>query len=652
MTGAGDDPLWRPSAPADSQLQKLMNALHHEYGAPADDYFAFHAWTLKEPEKFWLAVWDHTGMRGESGDIVVDDVTKLPGADWFPDAEMNYAEELLRPRMPGQDALVFRNEAGAARRLTYIELYEQVSRCVQVFEDLGLQPGDRVAAYVPNVPETVIAMLAAASLGVIFSSASPDFGVRGALDRFGQIQPKVLIACDGYVYGGKTHESLSKVKEIAAGLPSLKQTLIVPYVGGGEGPIAGIKTAELWPKAMAAKTPQDIKFFPLGFSHPLFILYSSGTTGAPKCIVHSHGGTLLKHVSEQRYHSDIRDGDRVFFFTTCGWMMWNWLASALACNATVLLYDGSPFHPGPEVLWTYAAEEKATLFGTSAKYIDALKTHGFSAEAFDLANLRTIGSTGSPLAPESFDYVYEQLKSDVHLASIAGGTDLIGCFILGVPTLPVYRGEIQGPGLGMAVEVCDETGRPKETGTGELVCTKAFPSVPLGFWGDEHDQKFMSAYFSQNPGKWTHGDWIERTSRGGYVIHGRSDATLNPGGVRIGTAEIYRAVEAMDEVSEALAVGQRWQGDVRVILFVTLTSDQNFSEELSAAIKHRVRTECSPRHTPAHVIAVSDLPRTKSGKLSELAVRSVIHGEPVKNTEALANPETLKQFEDLEDLRS
>ena len=652
MTGDNTDPLWTPSDPRDTQLQKLMDALHREYGAPNDDYFAFHAWTLREPEKFWLAVWDHTAMRGESGDIVVDDITKLPGADWFPDAEMNYAEELLRPRMPGQDALVFRNEAGAERRLTYIELYEQVSRCVQVFEDLGLQPGDRIAAYMPNVPETVIAMLAAASLGVIFSSASPDFGVGGALDRFSQIKPKVLIACDGYVYGGKTHESLSKVKEITAGLPSLKQTLVVPYIGGGEGPVAGIKNAEQWPKAMAGKTPQDIKFFPLGFSHPLFIMFSSGTTGAPKCIVHSHGGTLLKHLSEHRYHCDIRDGDRVFYFTTCGWMMWNWLVSALACNATPLLYDGSPAHPDVDVLWRYAADEKATFFGTSAKYIDSLKTADFTTEAFDLTPLRSVGSTGSPLLPASFDYVYRSIKSDVHLASMAGGTDLIGCFTLGIPTLPVHRGEIQGPGLGMAVQVYDETGRNLEQGAGELICTQAFPSVPLGFWGDDHDEKFISAYFVQHPGVWTHGDWIERTAQGGFIIHGRSDATLNPGGVRIGTAEIYRAVEAMDEVAEGLAVGQRWDGDVRVILFVTLAEGQVLDETLAQSIKHCVRTQCSPRHTPAHVIAIEDLPRTKSGKISELAVRAVIHGEAVKNTDALANPDTLRQFEHLDILKT
>jgi acetoacetyl-CoA synthetase len=576
----------------------------------------------------------------------------MPGAVFFPDARLNFAENLLA-RPDDTDALVFWGESEVRRRLSWRELRAEVSRVTAGLEGLGVQAGDRVAGYLPNMPEAVIAMLAAASLGATWTSCSPDFGVQGVLDRFGQIAPVVLFAVDGYAYNGQIHDVLAKTAEIARLIPSLKRVVVVEYMGGG-GSIAAVPKSETWERFVAPFPPGPPRFRALPFNHPLYILYSSGTTGTPKCIVHGAGGTLLKHTAEHRLHCDIRPGDRIFYFTTCGWMMWNWLASGLAAEATLLLYDGSPFHAGGNILFDLADAEGATLFGTSAKFLDAARKARLEPKkTHRLAELRTLTSTGSPLAPEGFDYVYEKIKTDVHLASISGGTDICGCFVAGDPTSPVWPGEIQAPGLGMAVEVFGEDGRPVPEGErGELVCARPFPSLPLGFWNDPGERKYRAAYFERFPGVWCHGDWIVRTNHGGYVIHGRSDATLNPGGVRIGTAEIYRVVETLDEVQECLAVGQDWDNDVRVVLFVVLKKGLVLDDSLREKIRRNVREGCSPRHVPARIVQVADIPRTKSGKITELAVRDVIHGRAVKNKEALANPEALELYRDLPELRS
>jgi acetoacetyl-CoA synthetase len=653
--------LWQPSAERirTANMSELMAALGREYDVSFAGYADFHRWTVQEPEKFWLHVWDACDVRGESGDVVVQDQDKMPGARWFPEAKLNFAENLLRPRAPDTEVIAFRGEDGRTRRLTYRILYESVSRLAQALAAVGVGVGDRVAAYLPNCPEAIIAMLATASLGAVFSSASPDFGVQGAVDRFGQISPKVLVTVDGYLYGGKTIDILAKVAEIARKLPSLEKTIIAPFLKEGiailpTGKAAGaIPNAVWWDDVVGTFLPQRMQFEQVGFDHPLYILYSSGTTGVPKCIVHGHGGTLLQHLKEHRYHADIRKGDRVFYFTTCGWMMWNWLVSALALEATVLLYDGSPFHPDGNVLFDYAAKERCTFFGTSAKFIDACKKAGLKPkDTCDLGAMRTLASTGSVLVPESFDYVYDAIKTDVHLASISGGTDICACFVCGTPTLPVRRGEIQVPSLAMEVQVFNDDGRPVRGEKGELVCTNAFPSMPVGFWNDPGGGRYHAAYFERFPGIWTHGDWAEVTDSGGFIIYGRSDATLNPGGVRIGTAEIYRQVEALEEVVESIAVGQDWQGDVRVVLFVVLRAGATLTEELAARIKSRIRSGTTPRHVPAKIIQVAEIPRTKSGKIVELAVREAIHGRPVKNIEALANPATLEQFRGRAELQS
>lgn len=653
--GLGDI-LWTPpKARAEScALTALMTRLADTHDAPCQDDTAFHQWTVDHADVFWQVVWDDCNVIGDKGapdSPVVDDRTKMPGAKWFANARLNYAENLLRPRSPSKPAVVFRREDGLTQSLTYAELSDDVSRCTQVFQAAGVGPGDRVAAYMPNCPETLIAMLAATVLGAVFSSASPDFGVRGVLDRFGQIEPKVLIAANGYVYNGKTHDRGQQVSEIIQGLPSLSLTLLVPFVNGLKQR-ADLSQADDWTAALSEHKPTPIPFARVPFDHPLFIMFSSGTTGAPKCIVHGHGGTLLQHLKEHRYHQDIRAADKVFYFTTCGWMMWNWLVTALASEAVVCLFDGAPTFPEVSVLFDYAVREEISFFGTSAKFIDALKAINVDLTgSHDLSAMRTIGSTGSPLSPESFAYVYSNIKPDVHLASIAGGTDIIGCFMTGNPRLPVRCGEIQSPALGMDVTVFDPEGRRLTGEPGELVCANAFPSMPVGFWNDEGGSRYRAAYFEQFPNVWTHGDWVEQTQNGGFIIHGRSDATLNPGGVRIGTAEIYRVVEGFSGVKEALVVGQNWQDDVRVILFVTLASNTTLDEDMIARLKSRIRSECSPRHTPAKVIAVNDLPRTRSGKISELAVREVIHDRPLKNTEALANPDVLDQYKDRPELK-
>ncbi len=631
-------------------MTTLMQRMATLHDAPQGDDADFHRWSVDHADHFWRFLWDDCGIIGEPGSRIIENPTLMPGASWFPDARLNYAENLLRTRPESATAIVFRREDGATQKISFGQLCEDVSRCAQVLQGAGVGVGDRVAAYMPNCPETVVAMLAAVSLGAVFSSASPDFGVRGVLDRFDQVEPKVLIAANGYIYNGKTHDRRPEIDEIIRGLPSLKQILLVSFVVEMEcGPDA--KGLAVWSDALAAFEPAPLTFTRVPFDHPLFIMFSSGTTGAPKCIVHGHGGTLLQHLKEHRYHLDIRAGDRVFYFTTCGWMMWNWLVSALALNTTVCLFDGSPGYPAMTALFDYVDDEQISFFGTSAKFIEALKSSGADPHvSHNLESVRTIASTGSPLSPDSFDYVYESIKTDVHLASIAGGTDIVGCFVTGNPRLPVRRGEIQGSALAMDVAVFDPNGNRVRGTPGELVCTNPFPSMPVGFWKDADGSRYHAAYFEKYRDVWTHGDWVEQTKHDGFIIHGRSDATLNPGGVRIGTAEIYRVVEGCAGVTEALVVGQDWQGDVRVVLFVVLAEGVSLDEALIADLKTRIREECSPRHVPARILTVTDIPRTRSGKISELTVRDVIHGRPIKNTEALANPGALDQYKDRSEL--
>ncbi|MEI2386311.1 acetoacetate--CoA ligase [Breoghania sp. JC706] len=647
-----EEPLWTPSRERveASAIHKFIAFLSDRGVSAPADYDALHAWSVNEPAAFWDALWDFCGVIGEKGEGRIANGDAMPGAVFFPDARLNFAENLLR-RTGSDDALVFRGEDKVARRLSWDDLHALVSRIQQALKAAGVGVGDRVAAMMPNMPETVAAMLATASLGAIWSSCSPDFGSGGVLDRFGQIEPKVFIACDGYWYNGKRIEVAGKLAEIVPGLPSLARVVIVPYLEMAADVAAGLEGAATLDAFIAPFKPAAVTFERLEMAHPLYILFSSGTTGIPKCIVHSAGGLLLQHLKEHRLHCDLAPGDRLFYFTTCGWMMWNWLVSGLASELTLLLFDGSPFAPSPTVLFDYAQAERMTMFGTSAKYIDALRKQRLSPkDTHDLASVRTITSTGSPLAPESFDYVYEAIKPDVHLASISGGTDIAACFVLGIPTKPVWKGEIQGAGLGMAVDVWDDDGQPVREQKGELVCTRPFPSMPVKFWNDPDGRKYHAAYFERFDNVWCHGDFAEWTAHGGMIIHGRSDATLNPGGVRIGTAEIYNQVERMPEVMEALAIGQSWDNDVRVVLFVRLAEGLELDEDLEKSIKARIRSGASPRHVPARIVAVDDIPRTKSGKITELAVRDVVHGREVKNKEALANPEALDLYRNLPQL--
>ena len=626
-------PLWTPppERAAATELARFMKQ------AGKRDYAELHRWSVEHSPEFWNLVWDFCQVRGQKGARTLVDGERMPGAKWFPDARLNYAENMLA-NLHGE-AMVFWGEDRIKRRLTDHQLKSLVSRMAQALKDAGVKKGDRVAGYLPNLPESTAALLATASLGAVWSSCSPDFGVQGVLDRFGQIEPKVLFCADGYLYNGKEFDSQEKVSQVLDKLPSVEECVVVDYLGAPA--TVGTSLYEF----LEPFDAQPIEFAPVEFNHPLYILYSSGTTGVPKCIVHGTGGALLQHLKEQRLHTDVKPGDRLFYFTTLGWMMWNWLVSGLASGATLLLYDGSPFVGRGRVLFDLADAEGMTHFGTSAKYIDALAKAGLEPkDTHRLEKLRTMLSTGSPLAPEGFDYVYEKIKQDVCLSSISGGTDIVSCFVLGNPMGPVWRGEIQAKGLGMAVEVFDENGKPVKGEKGELVCTRPFPAMPVGFWNDPDGTKYRAAYFEKYPNVWRHGDWCEETGHGGLVIYGRSDAVLNPGGVRIGTAEIYRQVEQLDEVLESLVIGQEWQGDVRVVLFVKLKEGFSLSEELISAIKRRIRDNTTPRHVPARILQVSDIPRTKSGKIVELAVREVVHGRPVKNLEALANPEALEQF--------
>jgi acetoacetyl-CoA synthetase len=609
-------------------------------------YEELHAWSVEHSEDFWNLLWDFCEVKGKKGGRTLVDGERMPGAKWFADAELNFAENLLR-RREGADAIVFWGEDRVRRKLSHRNLYDLVSRMAQALADAGVKKGDRVAGYLPNLPEATAALLATASLGAIWSSCSPDFGVQGVLDRFGQIEPKVLFCADGYLYAGKEFDCQDKVEAVLARLPSVEECVVIDYLGRPAS--AGTSLYDF----LEPFDAQEIRFEQVEFNHPLYILYSSGTTGVPKCIVHGTGGTLLQHLKEHRLHSDVRPGDRLFYFTTLGWMMWNWLVSGLASGATLLLYDGSPFVERGRTLFDFAEAAGMTHFGTSAKFIDAIAKVGLRPrDTHRLESLRVVLSTGSPLLPEGFDYIYKDVKSDVCLSSISGGTDIVSCFVLGNPVGPVWRGEIQAKGLGMAVEVFDDQGRSLRGEKGELVCTRPFPSMPVAFWNDPDGAKYRAAYFEKYPNVWRHGDWCEITEHGGIVIYGRSDAVLNPGGVRIGTAEIYRQVEQLGEVVESLVIGQQWQGDVRVVLFVKLQEGMSLEDPLVAKIKQQIRQNTTPRHVPAKIVQVSDIPRTKSGKIVELAVREVVHGRDVKNLEALANPGALEYFRNRPELES
>jgi len=631
-------PLWTPD-PARAAATGMARFMRL---AGKRDYAELHRWSVEHSEDFWDLLWRFCQVRGAPGERRLLNAGRMPGAVWFPQARLNFAENLLRG---GEDGLAisFWGEDRVKRRLSRRELTDLVSRLAQALAAAGVRKGDRVAAYLPNLPEAVAAMLATASLGAVWSSCSPDFGVQGVLDRFGQIEPKVLFCADRYLYGGKEYDLRGKNAQILAGLPGIARCVEVGYATGGFG------------EFLAPFAPADIAFERVDFNHPLAILYSSGTTGVPKCIVHGAGGTLLQHLKEHQLHSDLRAGDRLFYFTTLGWMMWNWLVSGLASGAALLLYDGSPFVGRGRILFDMADAEGMTHFGTSAKFIDAIaKIDLKPKDTHRLEHLRVVLSTGSPLVAEGFDYVYRNVKADVCLASISGGTDIVSCFVLGNPTLPVWRGEIQSKGLGLAVEVYDEQGRSLEPGKGELVCTRPFPAMPIGFWNDPDGSRYRAAYFEKYPNVWRHGDWCEITPHGGIVIYGRSDAVLNPGGVRIGTAEITRQVERLEEVLESIVIGQDWPpekpDDVRVVLFVKLREGLQLDEALANRIKKQIRDNTTPRHVPAKVLQVADIPRTRSGKLVELAVRDVVHGRQVKNLEALANPEALELFRGRQEL--
>ncbi len=649
--------MWRPSTERinASQMLRFARYLNDELGLAFENYQQLHRWSVAEPTAFWRAVANFCDIRFHHKPACVFQPAKqFRDTVWFPGGTLNFAEHLLRYR-DDRPALVEYIEDGHRREISFAELYEQVAELAVALRQAGVRVDDRVAGYMPNVIETVVAMLATASIGAVWSSCSPDFGLHGVLDRFGQIKPKVLITLDGYRYNGKSIDTLPRVREIASQLSSLEQVVVVPVLArdGERGDISAIDKAQWWDAFMDRPVPGEFGFEPTAFNHPLYIMYSSGTTGAPKCIVHGAGGTLIQHLKEHQLHVGLSQDDVMFYFTTCGWMMWNWLVSGLASGATLVLYDGSPFVRAGHLLLDMIDAEGITVFGTSAKFIAALEKAGVKPrESHQLQSLKTILSTGSPLLHESYDYVYRDFKTDVCLSSISGGTDIISCFVLGNDCLPVYRGELQCPGLGMAVEIWDENGKPVTGAKGELVCTVPFPSCPVAFLNDPDGQRFHQAYFARFDNVWAHGDYGEFTEHGGLIIHGRSDAVLNPGGVRIGTAEIYRQVEKCEEILESIVIGQQWQGDVRVVLFVVLREGAVLDEALQDKIKATIRANTTPRHVPAKILAVPEIPRTLSGKIVELAVRNVVHGEPVKNTDALANPEALKHFENRIELQS
>ena len=641
--------IWQPTkeSAGDCQMAAFMRFIATRTGIRCDDYRELWRWSVDERAEFWSALWDHCGVIGNRADgPVLENADAMPGAVWFPGARLNFAENLLRYR-DGQQAIIFRGEDGDTRGLSYAELFRRCSQLAAAMHRMGVRSGDRVAAIAPNIPETIIGMLASAWLGASWSSCSPDFGVQGILDRFGQIRPRLLIATDGYRFKGRLIDIRDKVAEVRDGLPTCEHCVLIPWQGLG-----GLSGSVSWNQVMEQDSAIP-PFVESPFDHPLYILFSSGTTGKPKCIVHGAGGTLLQHLKEHRLHTDIRRTDRLFYFTTCGWMMWNWLASGLASGTTLVLFDGNPFYPQADALWQMADELGVSVFGTSAKYIAAQQKAGVRVtDRLPLRKLRAVLSTGSPLAPESYDYLHDAIKPGIQISSISGGTDIVSCFALGNPLLPVRRGQLQCRGLGMAVEVFDGRGRSITDQAGELVCTRPFPCMPVGFWDDPDGSRYRAAYFERFLGVWTHGDWTVLTNDGGLIIEGRSDATLNPGGVRIGTAEIYRQVEQLAQIRESVCIGQHWEDDIRLVLFVVLHEDCVLDEALRQTISTRLRTHASPRHVPAKILQVSDIPRTRSGKISELAVRDTVEGRPVANIEALLNPQVLEQYRDLPELKS
>ena len=645
-----NEALWHPSDErlASTRLTDWQHWVAREYGVKAADYRQWHQWSVECRDQFWDSIARYFDVKFHQQPSALLGRDEMPGAEWFPGATLNFAEHLLRHRSD-RAALISWLENGERRELSFNQLRMKVGALASWLREQGISPGDRIVGIMPNIAETVVSMLAATSLGAIWSSCSPDFGVQGLLDRFGQVEPSILICCDGYFYNGKQVDCRSKIQQVAAQLPSLKKVVVVPVLQA-QPDISGFANGVHWADTVAKEC--EPQFAPQPFNHPLYIMYSSGTTGMPKCIVHGAGGTLLQHLKEHGLHTDLGEQDVLFYYTTCGWMMWNWLVSGLAVGATLVLFDGSPFYPKPEALWDMAEQEGVTVFGTSAKYIASLEQSGAKPrESHRLDKLKAILSTGSPLSDESFRYVYRDIKRDVCLSSISGGTDIISCFALGNPNLPVYEGELQCKGLGMAVDIYDENGNSVTGEKGELVCTRAFPSMPVGFWNDADGSKYRKAYFSRFPGIWAHGDFAEQRAHGGMVIHGRSDTVLNPGGVRIGTAEIYRQVEKLEEVLESIAIGQEWQGDVRVVLFVKLRPGVTLDETLQQRIRTIIRDNTTIRHVPAKILQVSDMPRTVNGKLVEVAVRDVVHGRPVNNLNAIANPEVLTEFRERAELQ-
>jgi len=648
-------PLWTPSEERKKQtnMTRFITYVNEKYGEEFTSYEELYQWSIHNIPDFWAAMWDFGQIKASREyDKIVDDLNKMPGAQWFIGAKLNFAENLLRYR-DDKVAIIFKGEAQDSVEITYLELYDRVARLAKSLREVGVVAGDRVAGFMPNMMETVIAMLAATSIGASWSSCSPDFGIKGVLDRFGQIEPKILFTANGYSYNGKPFDSLGRIADILRELPSIQKVVVVPYTER-QADIGGVPNAVHYEEFLSKESGLEIEFEQLPFEHPLYIMYSSGTTGLPKCMVQSAGGILIHHIKELMLHTDVKREDTIFYFTTCGWMMWNWLVSSLSLGATVLLFDGSPFYPDPGALWKLAQDEKITIFGTSARYIAAIEDEGVKPRRdYDLAPLKAVISTGSPLPEEGFEYVYREVKDELQLASISGGTDINGCFALGNPIGPVYAGELQCRGLAMNVEAFDDDGMPVRNQQAELVCTAPFPSMPIYFWNDPKMEKYRSAYFERFPGVWHHGDFIEiREDTGGVIIHGRSDATLNPGGVRIGTADIYSVVETMDEIADSIVVGQDWDNDVRIILFVKLAQGVQLTEDLVKKIKTTIRQSTSPRHVPAKVIVVDDIPYTINMKKVELAVKNVIHGKPVLNRDALANPEALDLYEDLPELRT
>lgn len=646
-------PLWSPSEKRvkDSNMHRFMQGVNDAFGTCFDDYDALYQWSVENIESFWAEMWRFAGIKSSTGfERVVDDPAKMPGAHWFPGSRLNFAENLLRYR-DEKTALIFRGEDIIRRTLTYKELYAATAKVAAALRAAGVVPGDRVVGFMPNMPESIIAMLAATSLGATWSSCSPDFGIKGVLDRFGQTRPKILFTADGYYFKGKPLDSLAKIGGILKELPSIEKIVVVPYTQ--EKPDLTELPMAVHYNEFTDNGAEEIEFAQLPFEHPLYIMYSSGTTGLPKCMVQSAGGVLINQLKELILHTDLKREDTIFYFTTCGWMMWNWLTASLATGATLVLYDGNPFHPGPDALWRMAQDEKINIFGTSAGYIAALRSAGVKpGEQFDLGALKTLLSTGSPLSKEDFRFIYQEVKSDMQLSSISGGSDLNGCFALGNPIGSVYEGELQCRGLGMKVLAYDEDGNPTVGQQGELVCTAPFPSMPIYFWDDEEGAKYRSAYFERFPGVWTHGDFIEVTERGGLVIYGRSDATLNPGGVRIGTAELYRVTDRIEEIDDCVVVGQEWLRDIRVVLFVKMKSGFDLTDGLQEQIRKSIRINASPRHVPAKIIAVPDIPYTLNMKKVELAVQKVIHGREVKNKDALKNPGALDFFANLAELNT